>query len=262
MRTTVRHASVWLFVAGCARDLPATHGRETALSHSPESAFNYFVSRGLTEEQSAGIVGNLMQESNLNPDTVQLGGGPGRGIAQWSVGGRWDTTLYDNVTWFACTNGVSPWAFQTQLDFIWYELETFSEYGLTELRNAVTVRDATIVFQDRFEQCGRCNQETRVAAAEQVFRDYAGGGTPGDAGGSGGGGGSGGSGGSPDGGGSGDGGNDGGGGTGCYAVTLGREVPANACVQSQFDHAWYQCDNGTWVDRWTDPEACNGVYPL
>jgi hypothetical protein len=51
-------------------------------------------------------------------------------------------------------------------------------------------------------------------------------------------------------------------GHGCYSQTLGREMPDNACVQSKFDDLWYQCNDGTWVDRWTDPEACNGVHPL
>ncbi len=53
-----------------------------------------------------------------------------------------------------------------------------------------------------------------------------------------------------------------GGGAGCYSDTLGANEPDNACVQSASNDAWYQCDDGTWVDRWTDPTACNGIYPL
>ncbi|HEY5242450.1 MAG TPA: hypothetical protein VIJ22_13315 [Polyangiaceae bacterium] len=49
---------------------------------------------------------------------------------------------------------------------------------------------------------------------------------------------------------------------GCYSGTLGKDMPANACVQSTYDDQWYQCDDGNWVDRWTDPDACDGVYPL
>jgi hypothetical protein len=52
-----------------------------------------------------------------------------------------------------------------------------------------------------------------------------------------------------------------GGGTGCYSDTLGAMEPDNACVQSS-NGSWYQCDDGSWTDRWTDPDACNGVYPL
>src|SRR5688572_3894180 len=52
--------------------------------------FNFFVSQGLTPEQSAGVTGNLLLESagTLDPKINQGGGGPGRGIAQWSVDGR------------------------------------------------------------------------------------------------------------------------------------------------------------------------------
>jgi CHAP domain len=49
---------------------------------------------------------------------------------------------------------------------------------------------------------------------------------------------------------------------GCYSDTLGKQMQANACVQSKFDDLWYQCDDGSWVDRWNDPTACDGVYPL
>ena len=41
--------------------------------------------------QAAGIIGNLDQESGMDPTISQYDGGPGRGIAQWSTGGRWDT---------------------------------------------------------------------------------------------------------------------------------------------------------------------------
>ncbi len=58
---------------------------------SDQIAFDYFVGKGLTDVQAAGIVGNLDQESGMSPTIAQYGGGPGRGIAQWSVGGRWDT---------------------------------------------------------------------------------------------------------------------------------------------------------------------------
>jgi hypothetical protein len=49
--------------------------------------------------------------------------------------------------------------------------------------------------------------------------------------------------------------------SGCYSSTLGRDMPANACVQSESNDDWYQCDDGEWVDRWDDPTACSGVYP-
>jgi hypothetical protein len=205
---------------------------EAALSSAEKTAYNFFISKGLHNYQAAGIVGNLMQESNVIATSVQYGGGPGRGIAQWSVGGRWDADHDDNVAWYASIKGQSRWSLGLQLEFIWYELQQFPGYGLGALKNSPNLTDATIAFERDFEGCGTCDQSQRIAYAEDALRAYGGGGGGG-----------------------------GGGGAGCYSGTLGRTMPMNACVQSKYDNLWYQCDNGSWVDRWTDPAACNGVYP-
>jgi hypothetical protein len=208
-----------------------------------EIAFNYFVSKGLSFDQAAGIVGNLDQESSMNPDVSQYGGGPGRGIAQWSAGGRWDTDANDNVVWYAHEHGASEYSLTLQLEFVWYELATFSGYGLSSLKGSSNVTDATIAFQNDFEGCGECDESNRISYAEAALSAYGHGGGGSGSGSSGGGTSSGGS-------------------TGCYSDTLGKEMPDNACVQSLSNSDWYQCDHGSWTDRWTDPTACDGVYPL
>jgi hypothetical protein len=205
-----------------------------AISGTESTAYDYFVGKGLRNFQAAAIVGNLEQESDVEATAVEYGGGPGRGIAQWSEGGRWNADHDDNVAWYAGQHGLSEWSLTLQLDFIWYELETFPSYGLSELRASTNVSAATIAFEEHFEGCGTCDQSTRIAYAEAVLSAH--------------------------------GGSSGGGGSsaakGCYSDTLSREMQANACVQSKYDSAWYQCDDGTWVDRWNDPAACDGVYPL
>ncbi len=199
---------------------------EVTMSSPKKTAYNFFVSKGLKNFQAAGVVGNLLQESSLDPKAYEYGGGPGRGIAQWSVNGRWVS-----LKSYAAKHGVSPWALTTQLDFIWYELQN-GGYGLSELQASTNVTQATIVFQNKYEICGSCAQSTRLAYAKQVLADY----------GSGGGGGS--------------------SSASCYSGTLGKSVPNNTCVESKFDSVWYQCDNGSWVDRWSDPEPCASVHPL
>jgi hypothetical protein len=129
---------------------------------------DYFVGKGLTSFQAAGIVGNLDQESGASPTAVQ-GGGPGRGIAQWSAGGRWDTDSNDNAVAYASQHGQSVWALQLQLDFIWYELTTFSGYGLSALKGSSNITDATIAFQTDFEGCGTCLQSQRIAYAQAIL---------------------------------------------------------------------------------------------
>jgi hypothetical protein len=216
-------------IAGCATDDSGTEDTsmsEAALSSNEQTAFNFFVAKGLTKVQAAGVIGNLMQESGMSPTIAQIGGGPGRGIAQWSVGGRWDTSHNDNVTWYAGQHSESRTALGTQLNFIWYELTTFSGYGLASLRAATTVTAAVTAFQDKYEICGQCDSSKRITFANQALSAF------------------------------------GNRGASCFSATLNKEMPDNACVQSKFDKLWWQCDNGSWVDRWTDPEACNGVHPL
>jgi Phage tail lysozyme len=230
-----------LLVASCTTEIeqdpnpePPLAMSEAASANNTETAYNFFRAKGLTKDQAAGIVGNLMQESSVNPNSVQYDGGPGRGIAQWSVGGRWDTSHDDNVTWYANEHGLNRWALTTQLDFVWYELTTFG-YGYSTLKASTTVTGAELAFQDKYEICGECDESTRIKYADEVLADYGGDKTGGGGGGS------------P---------------KGCYSDTLGKEEAANACVQSKYDDLWYQCDNGSWVDRWSDPTACSSVHAL
>jgi hypothetical protein len=166
-----------LVLAGCAMDTsddPGTSSTEQDLSSNEHAAFDYFVARGLTKRQAAGIVGNLIQESSVIPTAVEFGGGPGRGIAQWSVGGRWNVSHHDNVTWYADQHNEGRWKLHTQLAFIWYELHSVGGYGLTALRNTRTIRGATLVFMRDFEMCGTCDSSNRVEYAHQVYNAYAG----------------------------------------------------------------------------------------
>jgi hypothetical protein len=166
-----------LLVAGCAMDTSDdsdTSTTEQGLSGNEHSAFDYFVARGLTKRQAAGIVGNLIQESSVSPTAVQYGGGPGRGIAQWSVGGRWDHSYHDNVTWYAAHHDEGRWRLHTQLAFIWYELHSVGGYGLGALRNTRTIRGATLAFMRDYEICGTCDSSRRVEYAHEVYNAFAG----------------------------------------------------------------------------------------
>jgi hypothetical protein len=166
-------AALTVAVAGCGDAGPGGTSEPTSstsedLFANDVTACNYFVGKGLTTFQAAGIVGNLDQESGVDPNAVQYGGGPGRGIAQWSVGGRWDTSSNDNAVWYAGKTGQSVWSLQLQLDFIWYELTNVG-YGYSALKATTNVTDATTVFQDDFEICGTCDASQRIAYAQAVL---------------------------------------------------------------------------------------------
>jgi hypothetical protein len=141
---------------------------DSALSNDNDrTAFFYFVDKGLTKTQAAAIVGNLDQESTMNPKAKQLPSGPGRGIAQWSVNDRW---AQENA--FAKQQGADPVALQTQLDFVWHELTTVTRYGLAQLKAATTMSSAVEIFQDKYEICGKCAAGSRLTFANNALKAF------------------------------------------------------------------------------------------
>lgn len=113
------------------------------MANNIQAAYSYFIGKGLSPNAAAGIVGNLKAESNVDPMSNQQGG-PGMGIAQWSEGGRWDSLL-------AWAGNRNPRDLQTQLDFLWHELQTGYSHVLNKLQNTTSMAYATEVFMKEFE---------------------------------------------------------------------------------------------------------------
>ena len=106
---------------------------------------------GLTPEAAAGVLGNLHQETGgtFDPKSVQAGG-PGRGIAQWSVGDRWDGP--DGLVPWAQRTGRDEWSLQTQVTWLLKEMhQGWGSFSMAHFRTMTDVVEATIYFHDRFE---------------------------------------------------------------------------------------------------------------
>ncbi len=164
---------------GVSRSIsPAVSSSSTTGDDNSAKAFYYFVMHGLTAEQAAGVLGNLMRESgeNINPSRREVGQGGadglidprditsgGYGIAQWTG----DNNRQALAEFADITN--RPYNDLTmQLDFIWYDLTRTpsdidinvagraysgsSFYGYDELLQTTTVRDATVVFANKYER--------------------------------------------------------------------------------------------------------------
>ena len=121
-------------------------------------AWEYFTSpkRGYTAEVTAGIIGNLITESNLEPGAlgdVNLGGS--HGIAQWYSG----TPRYNNLIQFASERGKASSDFVAQLAFIHHELSTDPYFKGAELRRQKTPTYAAIHFQRNYERPSYVNAE-------------------------------------------------------------------------------------------------------
>lgn len=161
-----------------------------ASSANAKNAWNYLTGKGLSKAATAGILGNLQQESGIDPSKKQYGGGPGRGIAQWEEGG----TRYNNLVSFASQNGKEWNDLGAQLGFLYQELSTLpSAYwngsatgmknagatgtSFSEFANSSDITMATKQFEGAFERAGKPAMDKRIAYAKGFYEKYAGGGS-------------------------------------------------------------------------------------
>ncbi|MBX4197467.1 CHAP domain-containing protein [Candidatus Saccharibacteria bacterium] len=161
--------SVWYKPGAGANDIGLCSVSSTLIgSDNVQKAFYYFVGQGLSDVQSAAIVGNLMQESGVDPTSVQPNG-VGHGIAQWSEPGRWD-----NLLTFASSRNQSPTDLGLQLDFMWEELNSSYSGALSVLRSQTDITNATIVFEQQYEAAGKPQMANRIEYAKEVLSKYGG----------------------------------------------------------------------------------------
>lgn len=137
--------------------------------------WNFFKEKGLSESQIAGLMGNLEQESGLDPNAKNSSSGA-FGIAQW-LGSR--KTGLDN---FAKSKGKKNNDMDVQLDYLWKEMNT--DYEKNNLKNAgwdkkADVKKNTSAFAFGFERMGReeANMGTREGNAKKYKEKYGGGGS-------------------------------------------------------------------------------------
>ena len=142
---------------------------EVLTKGSTKYIINRLTSGGLTKTAAIGVVANLKAESNLDPAIKQLGGGPGRGLAQWEKGGRYDTDPI-NLTKFAKKKGTGWSNLDTQIDFILYEMEKHPEYKKVKqmLNQTDNVKDATMIFLKRYEKAGTPHTQKRLKYATEL----------------------------------------------------------------------------------------------
>jgi biotin carboxyl carrier protein len=158
-------------------------------SNNQQKVFNYFVSRGYTKEQAAGILGNMIHESGVEPKKQEggatissaqaVGSGLGWGIVQWTP-----PSNMINPTHNAGKSYEEIDTLEHQVDFLYNQLEGNSpipEVGPGDaLKRARTVDDATVAFAgfERFDGWENPNHPRyieRKQAAREAFNLYGGG---------------------------------------------------------------------------------------
>lgn len=119
------------------------------------TAMSFFISKGLTPNQAAGLVGNLRQENDhFDPNAVH-DGGTGTGIAGWNG---------DRRAALAAAGGEGN--FQKQLEFMWQELNTTEKASLERIRSANSPEEAAVAAQGYFRP-GIPQTNNRIAYAKQ-----------------------------------------------------------------------------------------------
>lgn len=146
-------------------------------SISQQTAYDYLKNSGLSPIGAAGVVGNLMAESSLNPSITN--GIGAFGLAQWYQGRK---TALDQ---YAASLGKDPTDPTVQLGFLMQELsQKGSPYGnINTLNNEPTPQDAAYYFETKFEVAGNpsdpsVNMSGRETNAAQVYNSMSGSSVP------------------------------------------------------------------------------------
>lgn len=138
-------------------------------SGTQASIWNFLSSKGLSDNIVAGIMGNLKMESNFNANALNASSGA-FGIAQW-LGGR-KSSLQN----FASSRGTSASDLQTQLDFLWKELNSTEKRTLNWLKSNQNASSATVAaqFDKLFERSEGTHIPQRQQYASQILGKFGG----------------------------------------------------------------------------------------
>ena len=145
-----------------------------------EKILNFFMQKGLNLAQAAGIVGNIMQESGLEP-AIEQGGrivdenytpknGVGFGLVQWTF-----TDRQAPLVAFTKEMGVSIIDLGGQLGFIWEELNGGYLTTLNGLRGTDDPVEAAVIFHDGYERSADTASEVRTVRggnAQEIYDKY------------------------------------------------------------------------------------------
>jgi hypothetical protein len=145
-----------------------------------EKTWNYLISLGLSDQQTAGVMGNIMQESSFDPEIMQGGGDSvnpsaagsgGYGLVQWTPGSK----LVSDLS--AASISGDPYALATQLSLIGYEMKNTTPVGYSDLIKGleqINQADAAATFFDTNFEDGTDPGGIRETYATQILQKYAG----------------------------------------------------------------------------------------
>ena len=150
-----------------------------------KSVYDFFTKNGFTPEATAGIMGNIYQESKFNPACIQGNGrGPAAGLFQWenynTKSKRWA-----ELNKYAKSQGKEWTDPKSQLEYSLLEMGQTQKWmwepsnknlthvsSLEEFKQMKNPQDAAIAFSNHFERPGNPQNATRKAAAQEYYDKF------------------------------------------------------------------------------------------
>lgn len=133
---------------------------------------DYFINQGWTSNAIAGMLGNFVSESGLNPDLHQYGGGPGYGLAQWTA---------SVVQGWCNSNGYDYRTLQGQCAYIQYQMTHGQQYYPSRysrmtaneyMHSYESAYNLGMIWLNNFERPANRNQPARGQQAQYWFQYF------------------------------------------------------------------------------------------
>lgn len=131
--------------------------------------YNYCINQGMNKAAVSAVMANLYAESGYSPSAycIDVNGLPSYGICQWN-GER-----FDNLKNYCSYNGIDYTSIYSQLDFLFYELQTSYRYVYDPLINsddtAEQAYNNSYLWASRFEVCSSDYWEGRADSAISYY---------------------------------------------------------------------------------------------
>lgn len=142
-----------------------------------ERTWNFLRANGFSAAATAGVMGNIAQESGFVLTSVEEGSGVGYGLFQWSYSRR--TALQS----WCSSNGKDYTSLDGQLNYFLYEFNSESGWlsyaqancaGTSGYKNLIDVTTATTVFMRGFERCNESvsHLDKRISSAKSYYNKW------------------------------------------------------------------------------------------
>lgn len=164
--TAITPADPALTTAGLARN-----GNTVTGDTPQDKTWNFFLQKGFTPEQIAGVMGNIELESGgYDPAAIEGGSGEGFGLIQWSFGRK--SALFA----MAESLGEDPKDVNFQLSYIWHELTGSESAALGPFQETNSVYEATDTWMRLYERpnlsINNGHFDLRLEAATRYYEEY------------------------------------------------------------------------------------------